>query len=301
MPENIEMVSIVLPVYNGAVHIADAIESIINQTYQNWELIIVNDCSTDNTLEIVNMYVQKDSRIRVISNDKNLKLPCTLNIGFTHACGKYLTWTSDDNMYKPEAIGRLVKELISDSQLAMVYSDYTIIDTNNCIVGEGKLPEPLYLVSGNTCGACFLYTAETARKVGIYDPTLFLAEDYDYLIRIYREGPIRHIPESLYYYRHHSSSLTETRKDSINMQTYKVIEKNFYFLYATAKDHGMQYKLFDHMLRRISSEKYESTKKMLIQIERGYARHLKKERIKRNIKNSKGWKTLRKVKDRMTK
>lgn len=66
-------VSIVLPVYNGADHIADSINSIINQTYQNWELIVVNDCSTDNTLEICSELSEKDSRIRVISNEKNLK------------------------------------------------------------------------------------------------------------------------------------------------------------------------------------------------------------------------------------
>lgn len=301
MIENKELVSIILPVYNGADHIVGAVESIIDQTYWNWELIIVNDCSTDNTLEIVNVYVQKDSRISVINNEKNLKLPSALNVGFSYAHGDYLTWTSDDNMYKPEAIEHLVKELHEDSQLAMVYSDYTIIDTDNCVVGEGKLPKPLYLVTGNVCGACFLYTAKIAKKVGAYDKALFLAEDYDYWLRIYREGLIRHIPENLYYYRHHSSSLTETRKDSINMQTYKAIEKNFYFLYATAKNHGMQYELFDHMLCRISAEKYESTKKTLIQIESGYARHLKKERMKRDIKNSKGWKILRKVKERVIK
>ena len=84
------------PVYNGANHIADSINSIINQTYQNWELIVVNDCSTDNTLEICSELSEKDSRIRVISNKKNLKLPNTLNAGFDAATGDYYTWTSDD-------------------------------------------------------------------------------------------------------------------------------------------------------------------------------------------------------------
>lgn len=61
---------------------AGSIESVINQTYQNWELIIVNDCSTDDTLEIAQSYQRKDPRIRVFCNEKNLKLPLTLNAGF---------------------------------------------------------------------------------------------------------------------------------------------------------------------------------------------------------------------------
>ena len=89
-------VSIILPTYNGKKYIRDSIESIINQTYTNWELIIVNDCSTDDTQKIIEEYQQKDKRIIVINNEKNLKLPASLNRGFEEASGEYYTWTSDD-------------------------------------------------------------------------------------------------------------------------------------------------------------------------------------------------------------
>ena len=82
-----KLVSIVLPTYNGQKYIKDAIDSVLAQSYQNWELIIVNDCSQDNTLKIINEYAQKDSRIKIINNDVNKKLPASLNIGFEAAKG----------------------------------------------------------------------------------------------------------------------------------------------------------------------------------------------------------------------
>ena len=84
-----KLVSIVLPTYNGEKYLADSIESVISQTYKNWELIIINDCSTDKTLEIAQSYAAKDNRIKVYSNDENLKVPKSLNRGFSLANGKY--------------------------------------------------------------------------------------------------------------------------------------------------------------------------------------------------------------------
>ena len=96
--------SIVLPTYNGEEFLSNSIESVINQTFQDWELIIVNDCSTDNSLSIAEEYFKKDNRIRIINNAENKKLPESLNIGFREAKGDYFTWTSDDNEYYPNAI-----------------------------------------------------------------------------------------------------------------------------------------------------------------------------------------------------
>ena len=276
-------VSIVLPVYNGAEYVAQSIESVIAQTYQNWELIIVNDCSTDGTLEICNEFAQKDERIKVITNTNNLKLPNSLNVGFELATGDYFTWTSDDNMYRPEAIERLVNALIEDVELVMVYSDYTDIDSKGKDIGQEKLQDPEYLVTYNVCGPCFLYTAEIAKHVGGYDANLFLAEDYDYWIRIYRYGRIKHIGDDLYLYRRHNDSLSETRKSLIQQQTYKVLEKNFLTLYSDAQKHKMTYLFFNHMVKK-SMECETETKNMLMAINKGYAIYLKIRQIKKTLK-----------------
>ena len=102
-------VSIVLPTYNGEEYIRQSIDSIRNQTFEDWELIIVNDYSTDGTSLIIREYEKKDSRIIVIENSENKKLPASLNIGFRSATGKYFTWTSDDNRYLPNALQCMVE------------------------------------------------------------------------------------------------------------------------------------------------------------------------------------------------
>ena len=104
-----KLVSIVLPTYNGGKYIRDSIESILNQTYTKWELIIVNDCSIDNTYEIINEYAKKDCRIKIINNPINYKLPRSLNIGFENTDGEYYPWTSDDNIFKRNALKKMVE------------------------------------------------------------------------------------------------------------------------------------------------------------------------------------------------
>ena len=126
-------VSIVLPVYNGEQFLSLSIESVLSQTYQNWELIIVNDCSTDNSPAIMEKYVEKDPRIRIIHNAENQKLPESLNIGFRAARGDYFTWTSDDNMYKPDAIETMVSVLDTHPECGLVYCDMDYIDNQGKI------------------------------------------------------------------------------------------------------------------------------------------------------------------------
>ncbi len=106
-----KLVSVILPVYNGEDTIAESIDSVLAQTYQNLELVIVNDCSTDGTQAILKEYEAKDRRVRVIDNSVNLKLPRSLNVGFSDAKGEYLTWTSDDNLYHPSAIEEMAAVL----------------------------------------------------------------------------------------------------------------------------------------------------------------------------------------------
>lgn len=93
--ENMAVVSIVMPVYNGEKYLRQSIASVVNQTFKDWNLIIVDDCSTDSSPEIMNEYAKADDRIQVIHNEVNSKIPASLNNGFEEAAGRYFTWTSD--------------------------------------------------------------------------------------------------------------------------------------------------------------------------------------------------------------
>jgi glycosyltransferase involved in cell wall biosynthesis len=180
--KNSLLISIVLPTYNGAKYLRKSIESCIQQTYQNIELIIVNDCSTDETATIIQEYMCKDKRIKVISNNENRKLPGSLNIGFNRAKGDLFTWTSDDNVYAPNAIQKLLENITENTNTDIVYSSYYFIDEQgNKLDTYGFSPENLLFKCAP--GACFLYKRKVHEQLNGYDETKFRMEDMDFWLR----------------------------------------------------------------------------------------------------------------------
>lgn len=213
-----KLVSIVLPTYNGEKYLALSIESVLKQSYQNWELIIVNDCSTDSTLSIAQNYAQKDKRIKIISNSQNLKLPAALNVGFRNARGEYYSWTSDDNQYKPDAIKIMVEALENDKNIDLVYCDYDHINEKGEYL-KTRLVENdkniIEMVEFYGIGACFLYTKNISKIIGEYDEKTFCAEDQDYFCRLVLKGNIKHLETNQYIYLQNSQNLTATKKDIV--------------------------------------------------------------------------------------
>lgn len=215
-------VSVIMPVYNGEQFLKLAIESILKQTYKNFELIIVNDNSTDNSQVIVEEFKKVDDRIKLINNEKNLKLPSSLNVGFKASTGDYLTWTSDDNMLFPNMLDKLVVEL--NNGASFVYANMDYIDRNG-----NKMPIQTDrgndIWRENVVGACFMYTREVYEKVGEYDKNAFLVEDYDYWLRVALNYRLSHINEVLYSYRIHDNSLSGTRLNEVLIATITQLKK----------------------------------------------------------------------------
>lgn len=230
--KNEKIVSIILPVYNGEKYVGQAIDSVLRQTYKNIELIIVNDCSTDKTEIILEKYKKKDDRIKIIKNITNKKLPASLNIGFKNASGDFLSWTSDDNIYKENAIEEMIYA-IEKKNVSFVYADYYNIDGEGSITGTTKLTGPDMLLFGNNIGACFLYKREVYDRIGEYDINKYLIEDYDYWIRINREFKMLHINQILYYYRYHDGNLTATKKKQIRNALQNIFVEYLDFIQAT--------------------------------------------------------------------
>lgn len=243
-------VSIILPTYNGEKYLKQSVNSIINQTFTDWELIIVNDCSNDNTVNIVNDYAELDERIKVIHNKENQKLPSSLNIGFKQATGDYFTWTSDDNIFEKEAIGKMVSFLDINKLIPMVRTDMSIIDDNSKIVGYSDKFNNRKMFINNYVGACFMYRKEVAHKIGGYNKDLFCVEDYDYWIRVMEEfGDIGNIQEVLYRYRNHQESLSNTKKDMVESQLIKMRKIHIDFLISNMKgDDKKEFDLYNILL-----------------------------------------------------
>lgn len=210
------LVSIVLPVYNGENFLQDALESIVNQIYKNWELIIVNDCSTDSTIDICKKWVAIDNRIKLVNNEVNLKLPASLNKGFKLSKGDYLTWTSHDNILQPDFICECLKYLKSGYDF--VYSNYEIIGDECRLV---KTLPAERILDFNVIGASFMYSRRVYDIVGEYREDLFLLEDYDYWIRISESFHLFKIDKVIYKYRVHGKSLSSERMRDIEILTAK--------------------------------------------------------------------------------
>ena len=223
-------VSIVLPTYNGSRYIREALESIIIQDYSDWELITVDDCSSDDTLHILQEYAAKDRRIRVIHNEKNKKLPESLNVGFSNATGRYLTWTSDDNIYMQGALRRMKEVLDHNPRVFLVYAGMYDIDTYGNIKGVHPKRDPETNLIHDVVGACFLYRREILDEIGGYDTSLFCAEDYDYWLSIMEKHDFIRIDDMLYLYRYHNKSLTSTKIELIKQQTATVMRKHLNFI-----------------------------------------------------------------------
>jgi glycosyltransferase involved in cell wall biosynthesis len=208
------LVSVVLPTYNRAALLRHAMASVLAQTYPNLELIVVDDCSTDDTRAVVQSF--SDPRVVYLRNASNLKLPRSLNAGFERARGRYLTWTSDDNLYEADALRQMV-QAIEAGECDFVFADYYDFADFDAQLGKPldfrhrKLPDARPVEDGNRIGACFLYTRRVYEETGVYDPELFLVEDYDYFMRVSKRFRMLHIAKPLYYFRRHEASLYVSR------------------------------------------------------------------------------------------
>lgn len=223
-------VSIVLPTFNGERYLKESIESILRQSYQNWELIIVDDCSTDSTPEIAKSFSSMDSRILYVRNERNKKLPASLNVGFSFAKGDYYTWTSDDNYFADDALEIMVNELDSNPDVGVVYCDINCINENGDLLSLPKIATRssfIYII--NVVRACFMYRAEVDKKLKGYNESMFLVEDYDFWIRAYRYFNFSYLKCAPYFYRFHSGSLTRTKEASIRAKTREMLKRELRF------------------------------------------------------------------------
>jgi glycosyltransferase involved in cell wall biosynthesis len=200
------MVSIVLPTHNGARYLSEAIEACLGQTWANIELVVVVDGSRDDTESVLAGF--DDGRMRVLRHKENRGLPEALNTGFSATKGRYLTWTSDDNLYAPGALATMADYLDAHPHVGFVYADYWLIDPEGRVLGRQAV-EPQDVLMERCCvGPCFLYRREVHDDIGGYNTELRLIEDYEYWLRVSQEFVMEPIQEPLYYYRTHPASLT---------------------------------------------------------------------------------------------
>lgn len=252
VPQEDNLVSVVLPVYNGGDILAESIESVLRQTYEKIELIIINDGSKDDSLKIAEEYAKKDSRIRVLTQE-NRKIPKTLSRGFDEARGEFLTWTSADNVMDKDFVEKMVNDIKSKPGAGMVYANMRLINAKGkklskhgwfeFPLGSGNVIFPnnayeLNTYANNTIGAAFMYRASAKEVLGCYSSYKHTLEDYDYWMRMNSLFELRHtdFTEPVYSYRWHDASLTARDKElGITQNRYKLMalddfRRDFYMM-----------------------------------------------------------------------
>lgn len=208
---NTPLVSVIMPAYNAANFIQEAIDSVILQTFSNWELIIIDDGSTDTTAEIIAIYINKDNRIKYFYQ-QNQKQSKAKNLGISHASGTYIAFLDADDICFPERFAKQVAFLEENHDIVVCGSWFSIIGSDRIV----KLPEhhdaiKLALLKGN----CMAHSSIMIRKKILAEfPLVFEkskepAEDYDLWARLVLKGRLHNLQEVLLDYRTHINQLSK--------------------------------------------------------------------------------------------
>ena len=186
----------------------------------------MDDASTDDTLQRMEHYRKRDTRITIARHPINLKLPAALNTGFALARGELLTWTSDDNVFRQSALEEMASFLNFNPGVDLVYTDHSIIDSSGLEMQQIKVGRPEELGLSNCLGACFMYRRALMETVGEYRSDMFLVEDYDYWLRCALTAKLAPLHRDLYLRREHDQSLSSLHPERVQKQTRKVLLAN---------------------------------------------------------------------------
>jgi glycosyltransferase involved in cell wall biosynthesis len=223
------MVSVIIPTYNRMEYILDAVESVLAQTFEDFEVLVVDDGSTDNTREVL----ASISSDRVFTFHKpNRGVASALNFGIERARGSYIARLDSDDMFLPEKLELQVKVLNEKPGVGLVYTQAYNTDAKGEITElypEGHTPpgEPLRALRYSLFAPSqsIMFRRELLRETGLFDEGLRIAEDWDFFIRMAQNCRLYYIAKPLVKIRKHSEMLTGDKLESLE-QTIIVLEKN---------------------------------------------------------------------------
>lgn len=212
------IISVLLPVYNAERYLRTAIESVLVQTYDNFELLVLDDGSDDNSLSILREYETKDDRVRIISRE-NKGLAVTLNQLISEASGKYLARMDADDICLPQRFEKQVAFLDSHPNHVVVGTRILLIDDEGLPLAtmidkfsHTEIKDDLLKGVIALCHPATMLRADEIRAVGGYNTELQCAQDYDLWLRVSERGKLANLPEALVKYRQHLSSIGYTKR-----------------------------------------------------------------------------------------
>lgn len=220
-------ISVIIPAYNQGHYLGEAIQSVIDQTYPDFELVVIDDGSTDNTAQVACSF--SDARVRYI-HQENRGLSAARNTGILRSSGEYLTFLDSDDQFVADKLETLLNAMQRDPGLGFVAGQAVLIDENSLPLGkvfDTPLPEnPVHLLLWNPLHVCsVMMRRDWQQKVGLFDESLHAYEDWDMWLRLARAGcRMGWVAHPVSFYRFHTRQMTRD-KDRMTTATFAVLKK----------------------------------------------------------------------------
>ena len=235
-----ELVSIIVPVYNSEKFIDDTIKTVKEQTYKNWEMLLINDCSTDNSAKIITKYKNDDKRIKLINLEKNSGAAVARNIGIEEANGKYIAFLDADDLWKKEKLEKQIK-FMKENNYVFTFTGYEFANEEG--IGNGKIvnvPEKINykqaLKNTTISTITVIFDVEQLGKKIIKMPDIRKGQDTATWWKILKKNVIAYgLNENLSIYRRSNNTLSSNKIKALQRtwNLYRNVEKLniFYCLY----------------------------------------------------------------------
>lgn len=220
-------ISVITPAYNAEKYIGETIESILNQSFTDFEFIIINDCSTDSTLEIVQKYADKDKRIKLFSNEKNLGIAGNRNKGVSLAAGKYIVWQDADDISVLDRLEKQFAFMESHPEVGICggylqfFSEAGETGVRKYATSDAELRKTIFRFSPVAQPAAIIRKSYLD-EAGKYDLAWPPAEDLDMSFRIGSKHKFANLPQIIIKYREHGNSATFKKLKTIEVNTIKI-------------------------------------------------------------------------------
>ena len=240
-------ISIIMSVYNGETYLAEAIESVRNQTFLNWELIVINDCSQDSTGGILEALAAKDARIKVHPNEVNLKLPKSLNKAISLSSGKYIARMDADDICLPDRLEKQYRFMEENPDVALSSCRFMTMKNGVFTPGgvggrcDNNAVRAMLLTGNPILHPGIIARAEVMKELN-YDVTLTCTEDLELWTRFAMKNlKMEILPEYLMLYRLHDKQITSTTLERQHTEVLKIQEKYYGALLEKMDDDTQQF------------------------------------------------------------
>lgn len=214
------LVTIIIPVFNAANYLDETMESVLSQTFTDFECILIDDASTDHSAQLIRNWCYRDSRISSLVNKRNLGVSATRNTGLLNAKGDYIALLDADDIWLPDKLALQVAILNNEPNIGLVSSCFGIINSHGELItprssaqlGQGKIPLQQYIFDRiSMAPSAVIFRAKCLEKAGLFNTDYFIAEDFAFWLHILRHYPMKTTTNVLLHYRVHSDSASANK------------------------------------------------------------------------------------------